>query len=168
MRNHDRSLARRLIAFGALLIAPACATPASHKPPQQVQHDRAVETPPRRDNPEPLSPTARALLKERMTSHARDMGDLVAAIMILDYPRIAQRADGIATDASLSRPLTGDATELNASLPEKFFVHQDHLKMEARGLSDAAQALDAYRVAEQYGRLSAGCVRCHADYRPRN
>ena len=51
-----------------------------------------------------------------MVSHASDMNDLVSAIMILDYPFIADRAEKIASDVSLSRPVTGDATELNASM----------------------------------------------------
>jgi len=102
-----------------------------------------------------------------MASHARDMGDLVSAIMVLDYLRIEQRGDQIADDVSLARPVSRDATELNASLPEKFFVHQDKVKLEARALADAARDHNPYRVAEQYGRLSEGCVRCHADYRPR-
>ncbi len=103
-----------------------------------------------------------------MASHARDMGELVSAIMLLKYPEIAQRADAIAADVNLSRPVTHDATELNSSLPEKFFVRQDDLKAAARVLGDAARNLDPYRVANAYGRLSEGCVQCHADYRPRN
>ena len=101
-------------------------------------------------------------------SHGRDMNDLVSAIMVLDYLRIEQRGDQIADDVTLARPVSHDATELNAALPEKFFVHQDKVKVEARALADAARAHDPYRVAEQYGRLSEGCVRCHADYRPRS
>ncbi len=87
--------------------------------------------------------------------------------MVLDYLRIEQRGDQIADDVTLARPVSHDATELNAALPEKFF-HQDKVKLEARGLAAAARAHDPYRVAEQYGRLSEGCVRCHADYRPRS
>jgi len=103
-----------------------------------------------------------------MASHARDMGDLVSAIMVLQYDRIAATGDAIAADVNLSRPITHDATELNASLPEKFFVRQDELRARAKALADAARARDAYRVAAEYGRLSEGCVRCHADYRPAN
>jgi hypothetical protein len=103
-----------------------------------------------------------------MASHGRDMNDLVSAIMLLDYLRIEQRGDQIADDVALARPLSNDASELNATLPEKLFVHQDKVKVEARALADAARARNPYRVAEQYGRLSEGCVRCHADYRPRS
>ena len=156
------------VLVAALLPLSACATPPAYQPPQRTQAVRAVETPRRTDPPEPLSPAARELLKARMASHGRDMNDLVSAIMVLDYLRIEQRGDQIADDVTLARPVSHDATELNASLPEKFFVHQDNVKVEARALADAARAHDAYRVAEQYGRLSEGCVRCHADYRPRN
>jgi len=156
-----------LLALVALL-APACAAQsAQHQPPQRAQLAQAVATP-SHDAPEQLSPMAMATLKTRMVSHARDMNRLVSAIMILDYPDIAARAREIADDANLSRPLTNDATELNASLPEKFFVRQDELKASARELSASASALNPYQVADAYGKVSQGCVRCHADFRPRN
>jgi cytochrome c556 len=149
-------------------LAAACASPPARQPPQQAQLAQAVAAPERPSPPEPLSPAARQLLKERMASHARDMGDLVSAIMVLDYPRIVERADTIAADVNLSRPISGDATELNSSLPEKFFVRQDSLRAGARALAAAARDLDPVRVADAYGRLSEGCVRCHADFRPGN
>ncbi len=154
----------------AVLMASACADQsARNQPPQRAQQAEAIATPPPRRDPPPerLSPVALATLKAGMASHARDMDRLVAAIMILDYADIAQRANGIAEDVTLSRPLSGDASEINASLPEKFFVRQDDLKRAARALSAAASALDPYRVADAYGKVSEGCVRCHADYRPR-
>jgi hypothetical protein len=157
----------------AALVASACADPnARNQPPQRAQQAEAIAAPPRLEPrleppPERLSPVALAALKARMASHSRDMDRLVSAIMVLDYADIARRANGIVADVSLSRPLSGDASELNASLPEKFFVRQDDLKMAARALSAAASALDPYRVADAYGKVSEGCVRCHADYRPR-
>lgn len=158
-----------LSIFAVFLLPASCAgQEATHQPPQQAQLAQAISTPERQAPPEPLSPTARAILKERMASHARDMGELVSAIMLLKYPEIAQRADAIAADVNLARPLTGDATELNSSLPEKFFVRQDDLRAAARLLGDAARNLEPDRVANAYGRLSEGCVRCHAEYRPRN
>jgi cytochrome c556 len=150
------------------LLAAACADQSARKqPPQRAQLARAISTPESRDPPEALSPVASAILKHRMASHARDMGKLVSAIMVLDYPDIVLRANGIAEHVDLSRPISQDATELNASLPERFFRRQDDLKAAATDLSAAASALDPYRVADAYGKLSEGCVRCHADYRPR-
>ena len=94
------------------------------------------------------------------------MGDLMAAIMLLEYDQIASRADDIASDVNLSRPVTNDATELNAQIPEKFFVRQDDLKAAAHTLAEAARTQNPYKVADAYGRLSETCVRCHADFRP--
>jgi hypothetical protein len=164
MRPSD--LIRRCVIGAGLLSACASQSQTSAQPPQQAQLAQAVGAPDRRAPPEPLSPAAREILKVRMAAHARDMGDLVSAIMILDYPRVVQKAEAIASDVNLSRPITRDATELNASLPEKFFIRQDALRAGARALSSAARDLDPYRVAAEYGRLSEGCVRCHADYRP--
>jgi len=160
-----RALIRHSLFCITILASCASQTP-SGPPPQQAQLAQAVAAPDRAGPPEPLSPAARVILKERMASHARDMGDLVSAIMILAYDRIAQIGDAIASDVNLSRPLSKDATELNASLPEKFFIRQDELRAGARALSAAARDLDPTRVAVEYGRLSEGCVRCHADYRP--
>ena len=144
----------------------SCASQAVNQPPQQSQLAQAIAAPDRTGPPEPLSGAARALLKQRMAAHARDMGELVTAIMLLEYDGIAARADKIAGDVSLSRPTTNDATELNASIPEKFFVRQDDLKAAARGLADAARSQNPYKVADAYGRVSETCVRCHADFRP--
>jgi hypothetical protein len=66
----------------------------------------------------------------------------------------------------MSRPLTGDATELNSLLPEKFFVQQDDLRAQARLLATAAAHQSAFEVADAYGKVSA-CVRCHGVYRGR-
>jgi len=151
----------------AVLLATACADQnARHQPPQRAQLAQAVATP-KGEPPERLSPLAMATLKSRMASHARDMNQLVSAIMVLDYPSITQRANDIAADANLSRPLSKDATELNASLPERFFLRQDELKASARQLAGAASAMNPYGVADAYSHVSGACVRCHADFRPR-
>ncbi|MEO5767907.1 MAG: hypothetical protein ABIS92_06115 [Polyangia bacterium] len=143
----------------------SCATKPAMEPPQQAQFVQAVSTPERLRPPESLSPTVRAILKGRMASHARDMGDLMSAIMLLQYEPIQSGALRIAADASLSRPLSQDASELNSALPEKFFLYQDDLRLEARTLAEAAGRQQAFDVADSYGRLSQVCVRCHATYR---
>ena len=53
-------------------------------------------------------------------------------------------------------------------VPEQFFARQDELRAGARALATAARARDPHGVAAAYGRVSQGCVRCHADYRPAN
>jgi hypothetical protein len=155
-----------LVVAGVILMSACASGTPSNQPPQQAQLANAIAAPDRAGPPEPLSPAAREILKARMALHARDMSDLVSAIMLLDYDRIVGRGDAIAADVNLSRPVTRDATELNSALPERFFARQDELRARAKALAAAAQARDPYRVAAEYGRLSEGCVRCHADYRP--
>jgi len=145
----------------------SCATKSSDaQPPQQAQLARAVAAPDRSAPPEPLPGPALALLKERMASHARDMGDLVVSIMVLDYAKIQERAKAISSDVNLARPITDDATELSSAIPESFFVLQDELRARAAALGTAAAEQNAYHVADAYGRLSETCVRCHATFRP--
>jgi len=162
-----RPFPRPAILILAVMAPSACASETTaNEPPQQAQLARALAAPDRAGPPQPLSPAAREILKARMASHARDMGELVSAIMVLDHDRVAQTSDAIAADVNLSRPVSHDATELNSGLPEQFFVRQDELRSGARALAAAARARDPNRVAAEYGRLSEGCVRCHADYRP--
>jgi cytochrome c556 len=164
-RFSSQLLALLLVPTG---LAGACAAhSAQEAPAQQAQLAQAVSSPARSGPPQYLSEVARGVLKSRMASHTRDMSELVSAIMILDYPRIEVDGTRIAEDVSLSRPLTNDATELNAAFPEMFFLRQDDLRTQARTLAGAAHALDAYRVAAAYGRVSEACVRCHADFRPK-
>jgi len=93
------------------------------------------------------------------------MSALVSDIMLLRYDEVRAGAERIAADASLSRPLANDASELNSALPEKFFLYQDNLRLEAKTLGEAASRQQPFDVADSYGRLSQVCVRCHAAYR---
>jgi len=155
-----------LALFATVILGSSCASKEAIQPPQVEQLTRAITAPERAAPPEQLSPVAKALLADRMASHAEDMSELVSAIMLLEYSQIITRAEKIADDVNLSRPTSHDATELNASLPEKFFVRQDQLKVASRELADAARGGNPYRVADAYGHVSETCVRCHADFRP--
>src|SRR5438045_9221955 len=137
-----RSLVPTLVF--ALSLASACAGRAAREPPQHAQLTRALSPPKRLEPPDDLPEAARAVLRTMMASHAQNMGELRSAIMVLDYPRIHQTADAIASDASLSRPLTHEASELNSLLPEEFFRQQDGLRAQARVLVDAATRQSPY------------------------
>ncbi len=152
------------LLFGVTL-SLSCANRPPVQAPQEEQLTKAVAAPERLAPPEDLSGTARVILRARMQSHAQDMGALMSAVMILKYDVIQERATGIANDASLARPLTGDATELNSALPEKFFTLQDELRTAAKALAASAAEKNALGVADEYGRLSGTCVKCHAAYR---
>lgn len=147
------------------LAVTACSSSPPPQPPQQEQLIRAVSAPERLNPPEDFPGPARALLHTRMASHARDMGNLVSAIMVLRYPDIETGANAIANESLFARPLTNDATELNAALPDKFFVYQRELQVLASSLASAAHNLDALKVANAYGLVSETCVKCHATYR---
>ena len=164
--NHRVGSSRVSFAFACAaqgLLAGACAAPPA--PPQRQQLAAAVAPGPRLEPKQPLPGAAREMLRSRMADHTRDMSNLVSAIMVLDYPAIHTRAQAVAADANLSRPLAGDATELNSSLPDEFFAYQDELRANARLLAAAAERLDALAVADAYGRVSQSCVKCHASYR---
>jgi hypothetical protein len=156
---------RRFVAAAAFLLPMACATNQADQPPQQEQLARAVAPPTRLEPPEYLPGSARALLRTRMAGHAQQMSGLVSAIMVLRYEEIAERATAIAEDAHFARPLTGDASELNSALPEKFFAYDRELRVWASTLASMAEEMDALRVSNAYGGMAQVCVRCHATYR---
>lgn len=150
MTRHRIALGAALLAAGAcalLLLAP--------RPLGQEQRLPA---------PQHLSAAARTLLKTRMAHHGEDMRELQSAVLRIDYPRIGRAARSVASEPSLARPLSGDATELNAQLPERFFRLQDELKANADRLARAADARDPNEVADGYGRLARTCVACHQVY----
>jgi cytochrome c556 len=149
----------------ALVVFASCASQHRSQPAQETQFAQAVSAPNRLRPPDQLSETARAILKTHMAFHARDMGALMSEIMVLRYDEIREGAQRIVGDASLSRPLSDDASELNSALPEKFFLYQDNLRLESKTLAEAAGRHNPFDVADSYGRLSQVCVRCHATYR---
>jgi cytochrome c556 len=153
----------RTVALAVL--AGACASQPRSEPPQQKQLLAAVSPPERLEPPEALPEPARAALRSHMANHAQDMSALMSAIMVLRYAEIRDRARAIADDASLARPLTGDAAALAAQLPDKFFAYHDELRARAADLAGAADKQGAFAVADAYGRMSETCVRCHATYR---
>ena len=154
-----------LLSSVVVASSAGCATAPAPQPPQETQLAQAVAPPSRLRPPEKLSPAALVLLRSRMASHSRDMGALTNAVMILSYADIKDHAHRIGTDAAFSRPLTDDATELNSALPEKFFLYQDSLRLEAKVLAEAAERQSAFDVGDSFGRLSQVCVRCHGVYR---
>lgn len=155
----------RDLALGLCVLSSACAGKVAQEPPQQAHLTRAVSPPRRLEAPDYLPEAARSVLRTIMASHAGNMGDLMSAIMVLDYPRVRESAEAVANDATLSRPLTHEASELNALLPEDFFRQQDNLRAHARLLAEAATLQSAHAVADAYGGLSESCVRCHYVYR---
>lgn len=61
-----------------------------------------------------------------MRRHAEQVPELVSRVVVLDYDGAAKVAGEIFDEPGIARPLAGD--ELNAVLPERFFVLQDALR----------------------------------------
>lgn len=157
------------IGFLVLVIAGcgSCATSSDRdRPPQQKQLIQAVAPPVRATPPGFIPEAARSLLRTRMASHARDMSDLMSAVVNLRYVDAEALAGEIVDDVSLARPVGDDATELNNLLPAQFFILQDRAREDARAVADGAHRMKAIDLGSAYGRLSERCVACHALFRP--
>lgn len=113
---------------------------------------------------ERLSDPARAALKTQMRTHARAMMELVSRVTLLDYDGALVAAQRVLAEPRVARPVTGDATELNASLPPRFFALQDELRLHLQAVQAAAGAHDADALADSFGAATKTCVRCHDAY----
>ena len=138
---------------------------------QSVTKPKATVAKKSLDTPSYLNPLARQLLKTRMLRHSNDALALVHAVVLLDH-RTAQRlATELASEPRLTRAIAGGEDDLNAALPERFFVLQDELRSRALELAEAAKKSDSVQMSERLGELTKSCVACHAAYlepRPRN
>jgi cytochrome c556 len=114
--------------------------------------------------PAHLPQAARNLLAERMQRHGAAMTDMVWAALFLDYESATDIAQEIAGEPRLARPLSRDASELNAVLPEAFFELQDELATRAAALAEVAPRRDPAALSAALGQLTDTCMRCHATY----
>lgn len=114
--------------------------------------------------PSYLSALARQLLTQRMLRHGRDMLALVQSVLLLDRETTQRLAAEIAAEPRLTRPIAGGADDLNAALPERFFVLQDELKSRAADLAEAARSADDTKLAARLGEVTQTCVSCHSTY----
>lgn len=77
-------------------------------------------------------------------------------------------ASDLAAEPRLVRPMAESRDELNSSLPERFFVLQDALRLRAKDLADAANRKDDVQLAKSFGQLVEICVSCHSSYLSRD
>ena len=95
--------------------------------------------PPRADlvlaTPDYLPKIARELLRKRMERHGRDQSRLVLAVTLLQRDVVKSIAGDIAAEPRIVRPISEGRDDLNAALPERFFVLQDALRLRAKDLA---------------------------------
>lgn len=143
----------------AVAVPPAAAGPQPKKvPPAQDPSSPGLKA------PDYLNELARQLLKERMTRHGRDMSRLVQAVVLLERDVSKDLAQSIANEPRITRPIPGSTDELNAALPEQFFVRQDELRERAKALAAAAKTGKDDELAARLGDLMRTCVGCHSAY----
>jgi hypothetical protein len=114
--------------------------------------------------PDYLPEQARSLLRQKMERHGQDARDLMYGVTLLQYDVARAAAKHISAEPRIIRPLPGGEADLNALLPERFFVLQDEARLRARAVSEAAEKRDDKALAESYGRLVETCVACHSTY----
>ncbi len=117
---------------------------------------------------ERLSEAARASLRSQMHAHGRGVLELTSTATLLDYEGVVVAADRVLAEPRLARPLTGDATELNTSLPGRFYDLQDQLRTQLGQLRAAAVARNPEDLAAEVANVTGTCVRCHDAYRRGN
>lgn len=114
--------------------------------------------------PDYIPETARALLRKKMERHGQDARDLMLAVTLLQYDAAKAAAQRISSEPRLVRPIAGGEDDLNALLPERFFVLQDEARSRAQAVATAAEKKDDKALADTYGRLVETCVSCHSAY----
>jgi hypothetical protein len=159
-----------VLAATSFLLASAAEPPKSGKPTSAAAPKARAKTPadakgePGLPAPDYLSETARALLRKKMDRHGLDAKDLMFGVTLLRYDVAKDAAQRIASEPRLVRPVAGGEDDLNAALPERFFVLQDEARLRAQAVAAAASNRDDKALAESYGRLVETCVSCHSVY----
>jgi len=112
--------------------------------------------------PDYLSEVARVFLHQKMQRHGKEMEQLIRAVILLRYPLVDENATAIASEPILARPIAGGEDDLNAALPERFFVLQGELRARARALANAARARDDSQLGQVFGQMTESSVECHS------
>lgn len=150
--------------FLALIVLSTAVAGADGAPRPASSKKKAPAAKKGLETPSYLSPIARQLLKQRMQRHGGDMLALLQSVLFLDHETTQRLAAEIAAEPRLTRPIAGGADDINAALPERFFVLQDELKSRAVDLAQAARGSDDEQLAARLGEVTQTCVGCHSAY----
>jgi hypothetical protein len=116
------------------------------------------------EKPDYLSALARQTLRRRMERHGRDMTTLMTSVVLLKREVALSLANNLAAEPRITRPLPDGRDDLNAALPERFFVLQDELRDRARQLAEAAKSGKDKDLGDAFARLTQTCIACHSAY----
>ncbi|MDY7226252.1 cytochrome c [Hyalangium rubrum] len=155
------SVFRRTLVVVGFLCAGFLLHASAAEPKKKVSEAKAS---PGLPAPDYLPESARGLLRKKMERHGQDARDLMFGVALLQYDVARATALRISAEPRLVRPIAGGEDDLNALLPERFFVLQDEARTRAQAVAAAAEKKDDKALAESYGRLMETCVACHAAY----
>ena len=146
------------LLLAALLLALFPVEASAPKVKEEAKDDLVLPV------PDYLPKIARELLKKRMERHGRDQSRLVLAVTLLQRDVVKSIAGDIAGEPRIVRPMAEARDDLNAALPEKFFVYQDALRLRAKDLVAAASTKDDVGLAKSFGQMVEICVGCHSAF----
>lgn len=141
----------------ALFLIAALAVPAFAQ--GSIFPDKNLKKAARQLEPSTISEDARALLKLKMKSHAKEAEKLSLAVATVRLAEVQRLAKDISLEPRLD-PAAGAAVKL----PPRFFELQDELKTRATALSEAAGDGQLSGTLERYGQLVENCMACHAAF----
>ena len=141
----------------ALLLIAALAAPAFAQ--GSIFPDKNLKKAARQLEPSSISEDARALLKQKMKSHAKEAEKLSVAVATVRLSEVQRLARDISLEPRLD-PAAGAAVKL----PPRFFELQDELKKRSEALVEAAKADEMSGTLEKYGQLVETCMACHAAF----
>lgn len=159
----SRGLALRGSAVAVALLVGAAASSiagAADKAPRSSPRVKVGALP----TPDYLPEEARLAVNRKMQRHGQDAVELMMAVTLLQYDVAEAAAQRIATEPRLARPVAGGEDDVNAALPERFFVLQDEVRLRAEQLRAAAEKKDDKELARALGQLTTTCVGCHSAY----
>lgn len=141
----------------ALLLIAALAAPAFAQ--GSIFPDKNLKKAARQLEASTISEDGRALLKQKMKSHAKEAEKLSVAVATVRLAEVQRLAQDIALEPRLD-PAAGAAVKL----PPRFFELQDELRKRSEALSEAARANELSGTLEKYGQLVETCTACHAAF----
>lgn len=151
--RHVHAFGLGAIVAGALAGVLVLLTPS-----RRIANDRHMAQPSR------LAGPARTAVASQMRAHADGMRELVSEVTLLDYAAVDATTRRLLAEPQVSRPVSGNADELNAAFPARFFQLQDELRGNLEALQKAAAARQPDALADAFGAASRTCVRCHDAY----
>ncbi|MEW5848106.1 MAG: hypothetical protein AB2A00_04800 [Myxococcota bacterium] len=129
-----------------------------------ANQDVATDIPPPRAGGEDLNEVSRVVVWPRMMRHGDDMEELIWSVLLLEHDQTEHLADSIASEPKVARPLGMTGNEVNAEIPERFFIIQDLLQERAGVLARTAAKGNDADIARAFGQLTETCVACHATF----